>query len=203
MDIKLYRDRLANAEAKTLIQGVVIVGLVVALIANGFFRRQVLLHVVPVTVSEEYTVSESDASPEYRKQIALTLVGLVANVTPASVQLQHEAFRRYMTPEAFGRLSEALAGDAAYIKQYHLSRVFFPESATVDGERVTLFGQEHRYIGHNKVAEEHRGYQLAVRVRGWRIQVNDLVVGDADVIKGTLGGHAGGDRRAAADADAK
>lgn len=190
MDIKLYRERLANAEARTWILGLLALGLVLALIANGLFRRTVILHVAPAQVTQPYELTATTASPAYLRQMALSVVALVADVTPASVTVSHEAFRRYVTPERFGVISEALAADAAYVKQYHLSRVFFPETIQIEGTRVTLLGTEHRYIGHNKVAEEGRGYQVQLRIRDWQVQVEDLVVGDDTHFKAAPGGAA-------------
>lgn len=180
MDIRIYRDKLANLEfgVKSLLA--VILGLVIALIANGFFTRQVVVHVAPVEMTRPYELTEKSASPDYYRQISLSLVSLVANVTPSSVDLQHEALRRYLAPSVYGSISEALSADAQYIKQYQVSRVFWPEQVKTEGDRVTLIGLEHRIIGHAKVAEEHRAYTLRMRVQDWRVQVVELAVENTD-----------------------
>lgn len=179
MDIRLYRDRLANLQfgVKSLLA--VILGLVAALIANGFFTRQVVVQVAPVEVSRPYELTSGSASPAYYRQMALSLVPLLANVTPSSVDVSHEAFRRYLAPTAYGPIAEALAADAQYIKQYQVSRVFWPDQVEQEKDRVTLIGREHRMIGHNKVAEEERAYTLRLRIRDFQVQVVDLAVADA------------------------
>src|SRR4029077_5083225 len=51
--IALYRDLLANARWLNLILLVGVLLLAVALIANGVFRRNGVLHVVPIAVTQE------------------------------------------------------------------------------------------------------------------------------------------------------
>lgn len=180
MDIRIYRDKLANLEFGVKALLAVILGLVVALIANGFFTRQVVVHVAPVEVSRPYELTGQSASPDYYRQMALSLIALLANVTPSSVDTSHEALRRYLAPSAYGPIAEALAADAQYIKQYQIARVFWPDQVEAQGDRVTLIGREHRMIGHSKVAEEERVYTMRLRVRDWQVQVVDLAVENAD-----------------------
>jgi type IV conjugative transfer system protein TraE len=181
VDIKLYRDKLKNLEFNNKALLAIVLSLAIALVTNGFFARQVIVHVAPVELTRPYEMTERSASQEYLRQMALSLMPLVANVTPTSVDVSHEAFRRYLTPRAFGGVSEALAADAQYIKQYQVARVFWPEQVDVDqqGNRVTLIGREHRMIGRVKVAEEERVYVLSFDVRDWRAQVADFAVLDA------------------------
>jgi type IV conjugative transfer system protein TraE len=179
VNITVYRDKLANLEFGVKALLLVVLGLVVALIANGFFARQVVVHVAPVDVTRPYEVTDRSASPEYLKQMALSLTPLFANVTPSSVDVSHAAFRRYLAPRAYGAISEALTADAQYIKQYQVARVFWPDQVEQQGDRVTLIGREHRMIGHNKVAEEERAYTLRLQMRDWQVQVVDLAVMDA------------------------
>jgi conjugal transfer pilus assembly protein TraE len=177
MRLKLYHDLLANARAWNWILLALVAGLVIALIANGFFRRTVILHVAPTTIAKDYWASASQSSDEYKKQIALSLIPYVADVSPASVRLGHSTFLRYVAAESYGRLSEALGVDEEYIIKYNLNRHFTPEYARVMGDEVILGGRETRYIGHVKVAEEDREYRLVLKTVGWQVQVVDLTAG--------------------------
>jgi conjugal transfer pilus assembly protein TraE len=173
----LYRDHLANARAQNIIQLVIIAGLLVALVANGMFRRTVVLHVAPVSVEHDYWASANQASEEYKKQIALSLIPYVANVSPASVKLGHATFLKYVAEDAFGRLSEALGADEEYVSKHNLNRFFSPEYARVVDNEVILGGKERRYIGHTQVAEENREYRLVLKLTGWKVQISDLHAG--------------------------
>jgi len=177
MRLTIYQDRLANARTWNWILLVLVVGLVIALIANGIFRRTVILHVAPTTIAKDYWASASQSSDEYKKQIALSLIPYVADVSPASVRLGHATFLRYVAAEAYGRLSEALGVDEEYIVKYNLNRHFTPEYARVLDDEVILGGRETRYIGRVKVAEEDREYRLVLKTVGWQIQVVDLTAG--------------------------
>lgn len=177
MQWALYKDHLANARTLNTVLVVVALGLIVALIANGLFRRTVVLHVAPVSVEQEYWASANQASDEYKKQIALSLLPYVANVSPASVKLGHQTFLKYVTEEAFGRLGEALGADEDYIVKHNLNRSFAAEYARVVGDEVILGGRERRYIGHTQVADEDREYRMVLRLTGWKVQVADLTAG--------------------------
>lgn len=180
MDIRVYRDKLAQLQFGNKALVIVVLGLVIALIANGLFTRQVIVHVAPVEVSRSYELTGNGASPDYYRQIALSLVALLADVTPESVDVSHAAFRRYLAPAAYGPVAEGLAADAQYIKQYQIARVFWPNQVEQQGDRITLLGREHRMMGHNKVAEEERAYTLRLQVRDWQVQVVELAVESAD-----------------------
>lgn len=177
MDWKLYREHLANARASNLILVLVVIGLVCALIANGIFRRTVIVHVAPVSISSEYWASSNQASEQYKKEIALSLIPYVANVSPASVKLGHQTFLRYVAEDAYGALSEALRADEEYIVKNNLNRFFAPEYARVVDDEVILGGKERRFIGHTQVAEEDREYRLLLRIVDWRVQVYGLSAG--------------------------
>ncbi|MEW6542465.1 MAG: TraE/TraK family type IV conjugative transfer system protein [Nitrospirota bacterium] len=177
MNWTLYRDHLANARTLNTLLMVIVVGLVVALIANGFYRRTVVLHVAPVSVEREYWASSNQASDQYKKEIALSLIPYVANVSPASVRLGHQTFLRYVAEEAYGQLSEALRADEEYVTKNNLNRFFSPEYARVSGDEVVLGGKERRFIGHTQVAEEDREYRIVLKFTDWRVHVSSLSAG--------------------------
>lgn len=169
---------MANLEFGTKALVIIVIGLIVALVTNGFFSRQVVVHVVPIDPVRGYEITSNAASEDYYRQMALSIIQLVANVTADSVDFSHEAFRRYLSPEIYGPTSEALTADARYIKQYRMARAFWPSQIEQQGERITLIGVERRSIG-NKTVEEQRAYTLGLKIRDWRVQITEFSVENA------------------------
>jgi conjugal transfer pilus assembly protein TraE len=148
------------------------IGLVLALMANGLYRRVEILHVVPASVSQEYLVtSDGNVSDEYRRQIALTLLPFVTNVTPRSVEFGHTVLLRYVAPEQYGMMSEGLGAERIYIVGNNLNRVFFPDATEIVGDDVIISGLERRFSGSILVAEEEREYHLTLRFKDFKPEI--------------------------------
>ena len=181
MKWNVYADQLADARIKTLVFAGLSIFLALALVTNGLFRGATVVHVVPVEIDKPYWASAATASPEYFTKMALSLVPYVANLHPASVELQHKSFLGYVAPEAAGRITEQLAGDRAYVMDHQLSRVFYPMQTQVVKDEVTLIGTEKRYIGATLVVDgESRFYRLKLRQRDWKVEVLNLEAGVPD-----------------------
>ncbi|GJL52934.1 MAG: hypothetical protein NPIRA02_00660 [Nitrospirales bacterium] len=149
----------------------------IALVANGLFQRSAILHVTPVEIENPYWASAFEGSEEYLRKMALTLLPCVTNVTPKSVKYMHEMFLNYVAPESYGAVSDGLAVDRRYVIKSNLNRMFFPDEAQVNGSTVIVKGHEKRFIGHQRVAEERRAYELTLQVRNWKVEIVGLRAG--------------------------
>ena len=54
MTIELWKSKLHNAQVLNLVFAALATVLAVALVANGFFRQNVAVHVVPINPTQEY-----------------------------------------------------------------------------------------------------------------------------------------------------
>ena len=172
MTIGRYVKDLYSTRAIAFVLLLANIGLVLALIANGLFRRVEILHVVPASVSQEYLItSDGKVSDEYRRQIALTFLPFIANVTPRSVEFGHTVFLRYVAPEQYGAMSEGLGAERIYIVGNNLNRVFFPEATEIVGDGVIISGLERRFSGSILVAEEEREYHITLRFKDFKPEI--------------------------------
>ncbi|MEQ1844508.1 MAG: TraE/TraK family type IV conjugative transfer system protein [Nitrospira sp.] len=168
MKIELWKSKIHNGQVMTYLLGLCVLGLVVALIANGMFRRNTILHVVPMEIGQPYWASSMESSEEYRKQIALSIVGWVSNVTPVTVDYTHKLFLQYVPPDQYGTLSEDLGVEALYVKKNNLNRVFFPSATRVTDDEVIIQGMERRFVGKTETQEEEREYHVRLRMEGFK-----------------------------------
>ena len=168
MKIELWKSKIHNGQVMTYILAACVLGLVVALIANGMFRRNTILHVVPMEIGQPYWASSMESSEEYRKQIALSILGWVSNVTPVTVDYTHKLFLQYVPPDQYGSLGEDLGVEALYVKKNNLNRVFFPSATRVTDDEVVIQGMERRFVGKTETQEEEREYHVKLRMEGFK-----------------------------------
>jgi conjugal transfer pilus assembly protein TraE len=168
MKIELWKSKIHNGQVMTYVLLACVIGLIVALIANGMFRKNVILHVAPTEIGQPYWASSMGSSEEYRKQIALSLLGWVANVTPGSVDYTHKLFLQYVSPDHYGLLGEDLGVEALYIKKNNLNRVFFPLATRVTDDEVIIQGTERRSVGSMQTQEEEREYHIKLLMVGFK-----------------------------------
>ena len=168
MKIELWKSKLHSGKMLNYFLAAVCAGLVMALIANGLLRSNVIFHVAPMQIEKGYWASATEGSDQYRKAIALSLLPWVANVTPASVDYTHKLFLDYVPPDVNGLMSESLGAEALYIKNNNLNRVFYPNATRVNGDEVIIQGLERRFVGKTETQEEEREYHLALKFVDWK-----------------------------------
>lgn len=168
MKLDLWKSKIHNGMMLTYGMTGLAILLAVALVANGMFRRNTILHVVPFQVTHEYWASATESSEEYRKQVALSLLSWVSNVTPLSVEYTHKLFLQYVPPDQYGEWSENFGAEAVYVKKNNLNRVFFPTATRVTEDEVIIQGMERRFVGKTETQEEEREYHVKLRMEGWK-----------------------------------
>ena len=82
MTIELWKSKLHNAQVLNLVFAALATVLAVALVANGFFRQNVAVHVVPINPTQEYWANAMGGDEYYKKSIAMAMLPWIANVTP-------------------------------------------------------------------------------------------------------------------------
>lgn len=168
MNIELWKSKIYNGQVMTYALTGCVCALAIALIANGMFRKNTVVHIVPLEIGQPYWASSMESSEEYRKQIALSLLGWVSNVTPVTVDYTHKLFLQYVPPDQYGALGEDLGVEALYVKKNNLNRVFFPSATRVTEDEVVIQGMERRFVGKTETQEEEREYHVKLRMEGFK-----------------------------------
>ena len=163
MTIELWKSKLHNAQVLNLVFAALAIVLAVALVANGFFRQNVAVHVVPINPTQEYWANAMGGDEYYKKSIAMAMLPWIANVTPASVDFHHRQLLQWVPSSHYGLMSESLGAEAVYVKTNNLSRVFFVTASRVDGDMAVFEGIERRFVGKSEIREEEREYRISMR----------------------------------------
>lgn len=163
MNIELWKSKLHNAQVLNLLFASLAIVLAVALVANGFFRQNVAVHVVPINPTQEYWANAMGGDEYYKKSIAMAMLPWIANVTPASVDFHHRQLLQWVPSSHYGLMSESLGAEAVYVKNNNLSRVFFVTASRVDGDVAVFEGLERRFVGKSEIREEEREYRISMR----------------------------------------
>jgi len=120
MRIELWKSKLHNAQVLNLVFAALATVLAVALVANGFFRQNVAVHVVPINPTQEYWANAMGGDEYYKKSIAMAMLPWIANVTPASVDFHHRQLLQWVPSSHYGLMSESLGAEAVYVKTNNL-----------------------------------------------------------------------------------
>lgn len=118
--------------------------------------------VTPMTYDAPFTVSGNEASPQNRLMWALSFISLRLNVSPASVDAQHQLILFYIKPGAQKELEVTLAEEARRIKQSNITSVFYQTDYKVypNSSLVEVTGTLHTWIGNSKPEKELKRYIL-------------------------------------------
>jgi len=99
---------------------------------------------LPPQIEKGFWVEADQVSRDYLDQMALFILQLAYNVTPASVDFQNAALLKYAAPGAHGALEKAGRLSAERVKRDQISTLFAPHSVLhdkADGLRVAIQGE--------------------------------------------------------------
>ncbi|MCC7856656.1 TraE/TraK family type IV conjugative transfer system protein, partial [Klebsiella pneumoniae] len=93
--------------------------------------------------------SQNQADASYIEQLGLSFVALRLNVTPETVDAQHQQLLRYVLPASQNSLKVHLAEDAKRIKDNNVNSTFYMTSmrAWPAENRVDIRGELKTWIG--------------------------------------------------------
>ncbi len=174
----------ADLEARTGI-GRAIQFLLAALAATSvLLALHVFLHqdrdrvtFLPPQIEKGFWVEADQISRDYLDQMALFVLQLSYNVTPASVDFQNAALLKYAAPEAHGALEKAGRLSAERIKRDQISTLFSPRSVLHDkanGLRVAIQGEFTTFVTDKASPPRAMTVLVAFRYDGGRTVVTTL-----------------------------
>ncbi|WP_099716391.1 type IV conjugative transfer system protein TraE, partial [Klebsiella pneumoniae] len=102
------------------------------------------------------------ADASYIEQLGLSFVALRLNVTPETVDAQHQQLLRYVLPASQNSLKVHLAEDAKRIKDNNVNSTFYMTSmrAWPAENRVDIRGELKTWIGDSKPYSEIKSYVI-------------------------------------------
>lgn len=131
-------------------------------INNHRLQTEQKVAVTPMLFSAPFSVSQNQTDASYLEQLGLSFIALRLNVTPETVDAQHQQLLRYVFPASQNSLKVQLAEDAKRIKENNVNGTFYMTSVRsypADG-RVDIRGELKTWIGDSKPYSEIKSYVL-------------------------------------------
>lgn len=177
MQIKKYLEKWENSLRENRFYKLIIIGLLIAIVSNGYFRRDKTVIITPPEIKKEFWISPNKASDEYTEQMSLFFVTFCSNISPGNVKYFHQIFSKYLTPENYGKIRESLSAEEEYIKKNNISQSFLPGAVSIlkNGE-VLITGEQRRFIGNEEVRKEKVTYRLKLVLKNWNLYIDDYGV---------------------------
>lgn len=142
---------------------------IIQAINNYRLQTEQKVAVTPMLYSAPFAVSQNQSDASYIEQMGLSFIALRLNVTPETVDAQHEQLLRYVFPASQNNLKVQLAEEAKRIKDNNVNASFYMTSVRAypaEG-RVDIRGELKTWIGDSKPYSEIKHYVLQLnRVDG-------------------------------------
>ena len=132
---------------------------------------------LPPQIEKGFWVEADQISRDYLDQMALFVLQLAYNVTPASVDFQNAALLKYAAPEAHGGLEKAGRLAAERVKRDQISTLFSPRSVLhdkADGLRLVIQGELTTFVTDKASPPRAMTVLVAFRYDGGRTVVTSL-----------------------------
>jgi type IV conjugative transfer system protein TraE len=137
-------------------------------------REKIIL--LPPAVYKKVFISDSDASPEYIKEMADYVTYLATNYTPQTVKARLNEFLAYIDPSVYPKVKEQVEKVAQDVKAYGRTQAFFPKEFEIDKKhkKVIIKGRLlQSYMG-KMVTDKPQTYVLEYTIRNGEFLVTSF-----------------------------
>lgn len=151
-----------------IIGGLILLIFILALaVARQGFTNNDLIHkrqtvVTPMVYNAPFSVSETEADADYLRMMTLSFLALRLNVSPETVDANHQFLLSYVKTESLQDFMTVLADEARRIKDNSVNSAFYQTDITVYpvNGRVDVRGVLKTWIGTARPDTEIKQYRL-------------------------------------------
>ncbi len=133
----------------------------------------------PMVTTKTYWVEGNQSSPEYIEQMGLTVINLLNNISPLSIDYQIERVLAITSPKYYGALKVQLNKDAARIKLRDMSTTFHPIEVRLKGNDVAFIGDLRTIVGATQTNKRYTAFRVNFSFDGGRIGITGYSEVDA------------------------
>lgn len=181
----------ANAFGNRVMGYALLLSLALNILVLGTFLLRDKTHretLVPPTIHKTFWVEDEKVDVAYLEQMAVFLLQLILNTTPATSDAAITTFLKYTGPESYGRLEKVLRAQALQLKGAAVSTAFFPRSVTVSpaakntiavGGVLSAFGADRR------LPDRAITYVMSFRYAGGRLFLAELSEAETNGVSST------------------
>jgi len=161
-----------------------LVSVILLVLQNRYLAGHQKITITPMAFNAPFWTSESETSPGYMQMMALSFLALRLNVSPETVEAQHEFLLSFAKPGAQPEFKVTLSAEARRIKQSEVSSAFYHTQIKVypvEGV-VDIRGMLNTWIGNGKPSSELKHYQLKLHYASGVTSINAFMeVDDAKI----------------------
>lgn len=120
--------------------------------------------VTPMAYDAPFVISEANSSPAYMQMMALSFMALRLNISPETVDTQHQFLLGYVKPGAQPDFKVTLAQEAQRIKQNEVNSAFYQTQFQVfpADNRIDIRGVLKTWIGNGQPKTDLKHYSLVL-----------------------------------------
>lgn len=120
--------------------------------------------VTPMAYDAPFVISEANSSPAYMQMMALSFMALRLNISPETVDTQHQFLLGYVKPGAQPDFKVTLAQEAQRIKQNEVNSAFYQAQFQVfpADNRIDIRGVLKTWIGNGQPKTDLKHYSLVL-----------------------------------------
>lgn len=157
-------SQLENHWNRRFILGLLVI---VLLLTIQVWRKESIVVLHPVTLSEEAWVTKGEASHSYKEAWGFYLAQLIGNVTPSTLEFVKHRLQPLLAPNIYQEVMDVLQIQAQQIQNNRLTLRFEPRSVEYEAAtgKVFVFGQafEKGVSDRSKRCTE-RTYETVIRI---------------------------------------
>ena len=131
-------------------------------INNYRLQNEQKVVVTPMLYHAPFAVSQNQSDASFLEQMALSFISLRLNVTPETVDAQHDQLLKFVYPASQNDLKILLAEDAKRIKENNVNSCFywtFARAYPIEN-RVEVRGELKTWIGNSRPYSDFKHYVL-------------------------------------------
>lgn len=177
MDFKSYQSRLSHLSARFNLMVVLVFGLLVSNVLLSCFLFKVWNHhtieVTPFSETSGYLKSVSSVDGHYLSLMAENFVNERLNVTPETVDANHQRLLSYVDHQNYTQMLRLLTNEAKVIKAKKMSSIFYIDKNKPDPHelKVIVSGVLRRFVGLQALSDERKSYLLQFQYKDSRLSI--------------------------------
>lgn len=129
--------------------------------------------VVPVEISQSFTISDHSVDASYLRQMGLFFIGERLNITPTNIEQNHHIILQYTDPRFYHEFVNILNKEKEAIVKQNISSVFYPEEIMPSSKELAVLikGSLMHWVGGIPLAPVKKSYVIKFSYKSGYLKV--------------------------------
>ncbi|ETO91975.1 type IV conjugative transfer system protein TraE [Legionella oakridgensis] len=177
MDFKNYQSRLSQLSARFNLMVVLVFGLLVSNVLQSCFLFKAWNHhtveITPFSGAPSYLKSLTSVDGHYLSLMAENFVNERLNVTPETVNANHQRLLFYVNHQNYTQMLRLLTNEAKVIKAKKMSSIFYIDKNKPNPQELTVVvsGKLRRFVGLQALEDVRKTYVLRFQYKDSRLSI--------------------------------